>query len=102
MITVKTRKSSKEELLSNKQVERLAVFSQAIRSEEETITFYSQIASEFPDSKHIMEDIIREETKHIGQLQVLRDKLSKKFQQSIDDGTDEAQHQIKNKTSDEK
>ena len=101
MITVKT-KSSKEELLSNKQVERLAVFSQAIRSEEETITFYSQIAEQFPDSKHIMEDIIREETKHIGQLQVLRDKLSKKFQQSIDDGTTEAQHQIKNKTSDEK
>ena len=101
MITVKT-KSSKEELLSNKQVERLAVFSQAIKSEEETITFYSQIASEFPDSKQVMEDIIREETKHIGQLQVLRDKLSKKFQQSVDDGTDEAEHQIKNKTSEEK
>lgn len=100
MITIKT-KSSKEELLSNKQVERLAIFSQAIRSEEETITFYSQIASEFPDSKQVMEDIIREETKHIGQLQVLRDKLSKKFQQSVDDGTNEAQHQIKNKTSKE-
>ena len=100
MITVKT-KSIKEELLSNKQVQRLAVFSQAIKSEEETITFYSQIASEFPDSKQVMEDIIREETKHIGQLQVLRYKLSKKFQQSVDDGTDEAEHQIKNKTSEE-
>lgn len=101
MITVRT-KSSKEELLSNKQVERLAVFSQAIQSEEETITFYSQIAKEFPDSKQVMEDIIREETKHIGQLQVLRDKLSKKFQQSVADGVDEAEHQIKNKTSEEK
>lgn len=101
MITIKT-KSSKEELLSNKQVERLAIFSQAIRSEEETITFYSQIAKEFPDSKQVMDDIIQEEAKHIGQLQVLRDKLSKKFQQSVDDGTDEAEHQIKNKTSEEK
>ena len=101
MITIKT-KSSKEELLSNKQVERLSIFSQAIRSEEETITFYSQIAKEFPDSKQVMDDIIREETKHIGQLQVLRDKLSKNFQQSVDDGTTEAEHQIKNKTSEEK
>ena len=101
MITIKT-KSSKEELLSNKQVERLSIFSQAIRSEEETITFYSQIAKEFPDSKQVMDDIIREETKHIGQLQVLRDKLSKNFQQSVDDGTSEAEHQIKNKTSEEK
>ena len=101
MITVKT-KSSKEELLSNKQVERLAIFSQAIKSEEETITFYSQIAKEFPDSKQVMDDIISEEAKHIGQLQVLRDKLSKKFQQSVDDGIDEAEHQIKNKTSEEK
>lgn len=101
MITIKT-KSSKEELLSNKQVERLSVFSQAIKSEEETITFYSQIAKEFPDSKQVMDDIMQEEAKHIGQLQVLRDKLSKKFQQSIADGTDEAEHQIKNKTSEEK
>lgn len=97
-----TTKLSKEELLSNKQVERLAIFSQAIKSEEETITFYSQIAKEFPDSKQVMDDIMQEEAKHIGQLQVLRDKLSKNFQQSIANGTDEAEHQIKNKTSKEK
>ncbi|MBO5425277.1 MAG: DUF4314 domain-containing protein [Lachnospiraceae bacterium] len=73
----------------------------AITSEEETIVFYRDLLDMFPDFEPVLQDIIAEEEKHIGQLQVLRDNSSEQMKSNIEKGEEEAEHQLENNTSEE-
>ena len=73
----------------------------AINSEEETIVFYKDLLDMFPDFESVLQDIIAEEEKHIGQLQVLRDNSSDAMKANIEKGVEEAEHQLENGTAEE-
>lgn len=73
----------------------------AINSEEETIIFYKDLLDMFPNFEPVLQDIIAEEEKHIGQLQVLRDNSSDAMKANIEKGVEEAEHQLENGTSEE-
>lgn len=73
----------------------------AITSEEETIVFYKDLLDMFPDFEPVLQDIIGEEEKHIGQLQVLRDNSSEQMKSNIEKGVEEAEHQLETGSSEE-
>lgn len=73
----------------------------AINSEEETIVFYRDLLDMFPDFEPVLQDIISEEEKHIGQLQVLRDNSSEQMKSNIEKGVEEAEHQLETGSSEE-
>ena len=73
----------------------------AINSEEETIIFYKDLLDMFPDFAPVLEDIIAEEEKHIGQLEVLRNSSSSEMTKNIEKGVEEAEHQLETGSSEE-
>jgi rubrerythrin len=73
----------------------------AINSEEETIVFYKDLLDMFPDFAPVLKDIIAEEEKHIGQLEVLRNSASSEMTKNIKKGVEEAEHQLETGSSEE-
>jgi rubrerythrin len=73
----------------------------AINSEEETIVFYKDLLDMFPDFAPVLKDIIAEEEKHIGQLEVLRNSSSSEMTKNIEKGVEEAEHQLETGSSEE-
>ena len=73
----------------------------AINSEEETIVFYKDLLDMFPDFEPVLKDIIAEEEKHIGQLEVLRNSASSEMTKNIEKGVEEAEHQLATGSSEE-
>jgi rubrerythrin len=73
----------------------------AINSEEETIVFYKDLLDMFPDFAPVLKDIIAEEEKHIGQLEVLRNSASSEMTKNIEKGVEEAEHQLATGSSEE-
>ncbi len=73
----------------------------AINSEEETIVFYKDLLDMFPNFAPVLKDIIAEEEKHIGQLEVLRNSSSSEMTKNIEKGVEEAEHQLETGSSEE-
>lgn len=73
----------------------------AINSEEETIVFYKDLLDMFPGFAPVLKDIIAEEEKHIGQLEVLRNSSSSEMTKNIEKGVEEAEHQLETGSSEE-
>ena len=90
-----------EEFGTDSEQRLLNAISQAIKSEEDTVMFYTEIVNEFPISKPVFEDIISEEQKHIGQLEVIRNQCIQKLGKNVKKGAIEAEHQLATGTSEE-
>lgn len=75
-------------------LDKFALLSQAIQSENETVIFYQNLQDMFPEWKDVLQDIIDEELKHIGQFEALRDASSVTVATNVEQGQNEADAQM--------
>lgn len=78
----------------NLDVDKYGLLASAIETENETVVFYQNLLQMFPEWSEVLQDIIDEELKHVGQLETLRNASSQQVQDNIDDGKDEACKQL--------
>lgn len=77
------------------ELDKFSLVAQAIQSENETVIFYQNLQDMFPEWKDVLQDIINEELKHIGQFEALRDASSVTVATKVEQGQNEADAQMK-------
>lgn len=68
---------------------RYAILAQGVSLENDSIVYYNQLKEMFPEDSQVIQDIIDEELKHVGQLQALMNKnpnVSQNFSKGIQEG----------------
>jgi len=75
-------------------LDKFSLLSQAIQSENETVIFYQNLQDMFPEWRDVLQDIINEELKHIGQFEALRDASSVTVATKVEQGQNEADAQM--------
>lgn len=68
---------------------RYAILAQGVSLENDSIIYYNQLKEMFPEDSQVIQDIIDEELKHVGQLQALMNKnpnVSQNFSKGIQEG----------------
>lgn len=68
--------------------------SEAIKAENDTVVLYQTLMQQYPDWANVLQDIIDEELKHVGQLEDLRNKLTGNIGQQISEGEAEGRQQL--------
>ena len=76
------------------EIDKFALIAQAIQSENETVIFYQNLQEMFPEWKDVLQNIIDEELKHIGQFEALRDMSSATVADKVEQGQQEADAQM--------
>jgi len=77
------------------ELDKFSLIAQAIQSENETVIFYQNLQDMFPEWKDVLQDIINEELKHIGQFEALRDASSVTVATKVEQGQNEADAQMR-------
>lgn len=72
---------------------KYSMLSEAIKAEDETVILYRQYRETCPEWADILDDIIREEEKHVGQLRALMNSLSSEIAENIEKGEEEGEQQ---------
>ena len=72
---------------------RYAILAQGISLENDSIIYYNQLKEMFPEDSQVIQDIIDEELKHVGQLQALLNK-NPNVLQNFSKGIKEGEKQI--------
>jgi hypothetical protein len=75
-------------------LDKFSLLSQAIQAENETVVFYQNLQDMFPEWRDVLQDIINEELKHIGQFEALRDASSVTVATKVEQGQNEADAQM--------
>lgn len=75
-------------------LDKFSLLSQAIQAENETVIFYQNLQDMFPEWRDVLQDIINEELKHVGQFEALRDASSVTVATKVEQGQNEADAQI--------
>lgn len=68
---------------------RYAILAQGVSLENDSIVYYNQLKEMFPEDSQVIQDIIDEELKHVGQLQALMNKnpnVSQNFSKGVQEG----------------
>lgn len=87
------KKKTALEQIESTDMDRYGLISNALTIEDDSILFYKQLQNLFPEWNEVLQDIIDEELKHVGQLQVLRDSISAEVSSNIEEGEAEANQQ---------
>ena len=72
---------------------RYAILAQGVSLENDSIIYYNQLKEMFPEDSQVIQDIIDEELKHVGQLQALMNK-NPNVLQNFSKGIQEGEKQI--------
>ena len=72
---------------------RYAILAQGVSLENDSIIYYNQLKEMFPEDSQVIQDIIDEELKHVGQLQALMNK-NPNVLQNFSKGIEEGEKQI--------
>lgn len=72
---------------------RYAILAQGVSLENDSIIYYNQLKEMFPEDSQVIQDIIDEELKHVGQLQALMNK-NPNVLQNFSKGIKEGEKQI--------
>lgn len=72
---------------------RYAILAQGVSLENDSIVYYNQLKEMFPEDSQVIQDIIDEELKHVGQLQALMNK-NPNVLQNFSKGIQEGEKQI--------
>ncbi len=75
-------------------LDKFSLLSQAIQAENETVIFYQNLQDMFPEWRDVLQDIINEELKHVGQFEALRDASSVTVATKVEQGQNEADAQM--------
>lgn len=75
-------------------LDKFSLLSQAIQAENETVIFYQNLQDMFPEWRDVLQDIINEELKHVGQFEALRDVSSVTVATKVEQGQNEADAQM--------
>lgn len=75
-------------------LDKFSLLSQAIQAENETVVFYQNLQDMFPEWRDVLQDIINEELKHVGQFEALRDASSVTVATKVEQGQNEADAQM--------
>lgn len=81
--------------------DKLGLLGQAISDENEAIIMYQNMKEMFPEWSDVLQDIINEELKHIGQINELVKLISSNVCKNISEGENEAVDQMKSQITSE-
>lgn len=78
--------------------QKFSLLGEAVRVENESILYYQNLLQEHSEWSDVLQDIIDEELKHVGQFEDLRNRLTPNIGQKIAEGEEEGKEQMLKQT----